>query len=278
MGMNIGSSIGNVVSQGQQLVQQAGQVASQAQALVQGARNAAGSLLAGGGGRGGGGGPTSGNLVHAFLEKASGGGRFEFLLNPTELEFIKENKWASSTRRGQNVSQSEFLGGQPIKFNLTFVLDTSEESGQGRNVRNKVISLGEFWSVDANLRDPRNNLSSPPPLRFHWGAIDSNQVYVLTKMSYKYTRFDPDGTPIRAEVQLSLQQWADSENRPRQNPTSGALIEQRYYQVRPGQTLDLIAYEVYGDSTHWRLIAEANELDDPLDLRPGQMLRINDDY
>ena len=38
--------------------------------------------------------------------------------------------------------------------------------------------------------------------------------------------------------------------------------------------LDLIAYEEYNDSRYWRLLAEANHLDDPFSLQDGQVLVI----
>ena len=36
--------------------------------------------------------------------------------------------------------------------------------------------------------------------------------------------------------------------------------------------LDLLAFEAYGDATQWRLLAAANQITDPLHLRPGQVL------
>ena len=38
--------------------------------------------------------------------------------------------------------------------------------------------------------------------------------------------------------------------------------------------LAVIAYAAYGDPTRWRLIAEANGIDDPLRLRRGTPLTI----
>jgi nucleoid-associated protein YgaU len=253
--------------------------ANQAQQATSSASEIARSAMGGPGANNAAAGAGGGNLVRAFLKQQSGSLRFDFLFNPTELTFVKENKWATSTRKGQNMAQSEFLGGEPTTFTLHFVLDTSEENGPARSVRNKMQELNQLVIVDSNSRDPSNHLGSPPVLEFHWGVSElAVGTYVISKRSVKYTRFDPDGVATRAEVDLSLQQWSDNSSRPRQNPTSGGAGEQRYYQVRPGQTLDLVAYEIYGDSTRWRAIAEANGLDNPLDLRPGQMLRISEEY
>jgi nucleoid-associated protein YgaU len=42
--------------------------------------------------------------------------------------------------------------------------------------------------------------------------------------------------------------------------------------VSEGDTLGGIAHSIYGDATLWRLLAEANDIDNPLSLRPGQQL------
>jgi nucleoid-associated protein YgaU len=44
--------------------------------------------------------------------------------------------------------------------------------------------------------------------------------------------------------------------------------------VKPGERLDLIAHEEYGDSTLWRVIADANGLLSIRDLTVGQRLAI----
>ena len=44
--------------------------------------------------------------------------------------------------------------------------------------------------------------------------------------------------------------------------------------MRDGDTLPSISYKAYGDATRWRLIAEANGVDNPLHLRRGASLSL----
>ena len=44
--------------------------------------------------------------------------------------------------------------------------------------------------------------------------------------------------------------------------------------VKDGDTLPSISYRAYGDATRWRLIAEANGVDNPLHLRRGSSLAL----
>ena len=60
----------------------------------------------------------------------------------------------------------------------------------------------------------------------------------------------------------------------RQNPTSGGGVAPKTRTLYAGDRLDLIAWEEYGDSTRWRLIADANGLLDPLRLQPGRVIVI----
>ena len=93
-------------------------------------------------------------------------------------------------------------------------------------------------------------------------------------MTQKFTLFKPDGTPVRAKVEVTFTQYTDVEDYPNQNPTSGGGPNERVHRVISGERLDTIAAKVYRDATKWRLIAEHNKIGDPLALRPGQTIRI----
>ena len=55
---------------------------------------------------------------------------------------------------------------------------------------------------------------------------------------------------------------------------AGAAPGEAVTQAGPGQRLDELASRYYGDASLWRLIAEANGIDDPLSVPAGQVLRI----
>ena len=83
--------------------------------------------------------------------------------------------------------------------------------------------------------------------------------------------FDPEGVPLRAKVGVTLLEVPVKQTG--QNPTS-RTDPRKVWVVQEGQTLDWIAYQEYGDSAHWRHIAETNDLVNPKDLYPGQMLKL----
>lgn len=61
---------------------------------------------------------------------------------------------------------------------------------------------------------------------------------------------------------------------PTPEETVAAAAKERTYVVKPGDTLLEIAQKFYGDSGLDDLIAEANGIDDPTELRPGDKLTI----
>ena len=77
----------------------------------------------------------------------------------------------------------------------------------------------------------------------------------------------PKGEPLRADVKLSLTQTGEPPKGP--NPTQRAQAGFGVHRVKDGDTLPSISYSAYGDATKWRLIAEANGVDNPMHLRRG---------
>jgi nucleoid-associated protein YgaU len=59
---------------------------------------------------------------------------------------------------------------------------------------------------------------------------------------------------------------------PKQNPTSGALAVRRSHVVIAGDSLASVAYAEYGDASMWRLLANFNDIDDPLRVPQGTTL------
>lgn len=112
---------------------------------------------------------------------------------------------------------------------------------------------------------------SPPWVKFSWGSFSTVQfVAYVTSANATYTLFSPNGVPLRATCSLSLTEIATSTKG--QNPTSGALSARRTTRTVAGDTLASLAWREYGDATRWRVIAEANGIDDPMRLHPGTEL------
>jgi hypothetical protein len=202
----------------------------------------------------------------------------QFMFNPGEYSITKTNNWNLKAHKGSNVPQLEFGGGEPRTLQLELLFDASlPRKGMGStDVRAATNQLFNFMMIDKQppLKGTNSKMGRPPKCRLVWGD-DKNQFdCYITNCQVKYTMFNEQGVPIRAIATLTLKEERDPAKLLPTNPTSLGEPGNRQWQVEQGDRLDWIAYKEYGDADQWRRIAEANHLDDPLDLQPGMRLAI----
>ena len=223
---------------------------------------------------------TSGKPVKAYIYNEDKKAKVvECLFNPTEYSFSKSNTWAPGNVIGRNLPLVNFEGGGATILTVSLFFDTyslPQKNGAAGNhpedVREYTEKVFRLMNVDPSLKDSKSKTGRPPRVSFRWGASWSFKS-VITKITQRFTMFTSDGKPVRATLDVDFQQVEEEGTYPPQNPTSGGEA-QRMHLVVPGETIDGIAFEEYGDAQMWRLIADYNDLEDPLRLRPGQKLAI----
>jgi hypothetical protein len=203
----------------------------------------------------------------AKISSQDGQKSVECHFNPEEFTINRGVEWKESPRTGKDAGQLSYGGGSAQDLSIPLLFDTT---ATGKDVRNSYKVLLGLADVDQSKKDPKTGMSEPPLCRFEWGNFLSFTA-VITRIAQKFTMFKPDGTPVRAEVTVTFKQVAQG-NKP-QNPTSRSE-PRKIWVVHEGETLDWIAYQEYGDPAHWRHIAETNNLLNPMDLRPGQVLKL----
>jgi hypothetical protein len=221
---------------------------------------------------------SAAQLAHAVI-KTLDGERIEVqcLFNPKEYTFAKTNSWPKDQKAAANTPVLNFGGGNPATLNMDLMFDTYQNprnGSQSKDVRTAYINdLWKMMFVDEQLKEKKKNKQGrPPKVQFTWGKAWSFEA-VMTSLSVTFTLFLPNGTPVRATAKVAFQQIQDTKSLP-QNPTSGGIGGERVRTVEEGDRLDLIAHEEYGDTAQWRLIAAANGITNPRDLRPGLTLVI----
>jgi nucleoid-associated protein YgaU len=231
------------------------------------------SLAALGGGGGGGGRGGAVRPQKAIIKNLDGTSPAEVVCqyNPKEYTISKQNKWsAAKTQSANDVPQFEFSGGDPMSLKVQLFFDTTETESDVSGLTKDLFTL---MMVSEKLKNPKTNKSRPPRVCLIWSNTPSFES-VITSASQKFTLFRSDGTPLRATVDVTFQQISDPNQYPPQNPTSGGDGGEQLWAVKTGDTLAWISYKVYGDSTRWRLIADANRLLDVRRLTPGMTLVI----
>lgn len=158
--------------------------------------------------------PQSGHAQSGPLEKAElhplpgePGELVEFMFNPTLLTFTRTVKWQSEQgNRGESaLPKVNFSGVDPFKLTLRqVVFDTYEQ-------RECVVEQ-YIKKLKKAVESPNGQNKRPPVYYLIWGSRKSFPC-VMTNLTYKLDMFLPNGTPVRALVDMTLQE-VEKENLP----------------------------------------------------------------
>lgn len=194
----------------------------------------------------------------------------KFQFNPATLALAKNTEWRRKpARMASQVALPEFVGSGPRTLSVSVFLDAT--ATHDNSVEDRVEKL--MTACVPTKKSIQKNRPASPWVRFEWGTARSVSFDgVLSSLSVDYALFDVDGKPLRATCALSIEEAGV--NTPGQNPTSGSRTARRTHRVVAGDSLPQLAWREYGDATAWRVIAEANEIDDPMVLVPGTELLV----
>ncbi|MFP3896125.1 MAG: peptidoglycan-binding protein [Anaerolineales bacterium] len=217
---------------------------------------------------------TRSGLNPAVIINKNTGAEVSCMFNPYEYTLSKQNRYGRDSTKGKNIPDIVFQQGGVQTLGLKLFFDTYGVGSAGgpSDVRDHTAPLWKMMMVDENKVDQKTGKSEPPHCIFRWGRFEFEAV--ITKMTEKITLFASDGTPVRSAVDITFQQIVDEEEHEGQNPTSGGGVAPKTRILCAGDRLDLIAWEEYGDSTKWRLVAERNGILDPLCLPIGKVISI----
>jgi hypothetical protein len=206
-----------------------------------------------------------------------GGETIQALFNPTEFTITKGNNWTFDPIKGTSLPKGKFGGGKPREMQVSLLLDQSLPN-DGMSVKDITDKLFKMMEVPSGSGGGGAG-SVPPLVTFQWGEMIPFKA-ACTSLTVAFQLFKPNGTPIRADVKLALTQAeaatsasANSGNR-RTNPTTRSEGGLGVHVVKDGDSLQSVAHHTYGDPARWRLIAEANGVDNPLHLRRGMTLNL----
>jgi nucleoid-associated protein YgaU len=206
------------------------------------------------------------------------------MLNPTSLKVALSSTWHAPRNRSGGGAQpavaktgkapgnipagygpQQYTGGQPAKLSMTVWFDQSFEPDG--DITDEVNQL-QYWTYPTEVVSP--GVQNPPTVTFTWGSFtfDGN----ISSLTITYKLFGTTGKPVRAQADITLSE--NPSDTPGTNPTSGGISGRRVHVMSAGDSLQSVAYAEYGSAGLWRVLAEANGIDDPLRVAPGTTLLI----
>lgn len=113
------------------------------------------------------------------------------------------------------------------------------------------------------------DIHRPPFVKISWGNMTFKGV--CTSWTVNYTLFTSTGKTLRAAVDLEFKSTVDPMTKEAQaGKNSPDLTHARV--VKAGDTLPLMTYRIYGDSTYYLEVARINGLNNPNALVPGDTI------
>ncbi len=237
------------------------------------------------------------------------GARINCMLNPEHLVQRRtaglRRPWSGSGPvTGAALSDDVLLhtGGGTMEIDLKLLFDTKLAGEPQTREAPAIADVRQLTKPLWDLAENRSDGSSAQRVhsaRFFWGK-DTTMLVVVVAVAERLERFDSGGTPTRSWLRMRLRRIPDPnppaiEPAPESLPTSGQIADlaatapARDVHVSlsagtdeaggpaGGERLDELASRYYqGRPWLWRLIAEANGLDDAPFAPPGASLVIPD--
>jgi len=193
--------------------------------------------------------------------------------NPSQYQLSRKVTWKELGGQLLTTPQLQFTGGGPRTLSMSLVFDSYENGTDVRELTGQVAALAEIDSSD-------NPKQRPPVCTITWGAYEKPHAGlpfkgVVENLTQKFTLFLPDGTPVRATIDIQFKEGeAPARQHRRTQLRQTSPLQARVRVIRQGDSLWGIAAQEYQDPGKWRLLAEANHIDNPRRLSSGSSLLI----
>jgi len=194
----------------------------------------------------------------------------EVMFNPESYNLAFSASYSEKKIVGLDGPVSQFKAVASQTLNMTLFFDTykpptitSQEEG-GTDVTKITKELAALVLI-------KGSLHRPPKVTFKWGGLQFTGV--VTNVKQTCTMFLADGMPVRAKVDITFKSILDVETSKLTSPFESP-DRTKVRILHEGEQLWNYAWEEYGDPEQWRLIAKANGIMNPLDVVPGQVIKL----
>ena len=208
------------------------------------------------------------------IEREVGKSVIEVLFNPSEYQLTDGSSYSEKKIQGLDGPIIQYISGDATELSLSLFLDTYVPKSTslisfGPPKESTDVSIITKQIADATSID--GSMHRPPKVTFKWGSL--NFEGVVTKMNHTYTMFTEKGMPVRAKVSLTFKSLISPRDTKRKSPFESP-DRTKYRTLRQGMGLWDIANMEYGDPDMWKVIARENGILNPLDVRPGQVVKL----
>jgi LysM repeat protein len=207
-------------------------------------------------------------LIEAYKDSACTKqllGSIKAMINPSTYSKSYAVKYTTTKERENSGATQIFTGMEPTSFTLDLLVD-----GTG------IVPIPQNLTVDAYISKLRGivynfqgTMHRPNYLKVTWGAVVF--VGVCEKIDVTYKLFNPDGSALRAEVKITFAETKSFVTKVLEAQKSSPDLT-HVRTVKAGDTLPLMTYRIYGDSSYYMEVARINSLSSIHAIKPGDQL------
>ncbi len=195
---------------------------------------------------------------------------FTLPINPESFTRNLKVERETTKASGDNHTNPKFTGTAPEELKIEFILDgtnTLEGYLEPLNTQPVKDQLKSFLDCVYNYD---GKIHSPRYLKIHYGS-EIQMNCVLTSLDINYTLFHTDGSPLRARITANFLQYVSPKKREKKKRNSSPDLT-HVKQVKAGDRLDLLTFEIYDSPRYILQVAMKNELTSIRNIEPGQEL------
>jgi hypothetical protein len=208
------------------------------------------------------------------------GKQVDVQFNPETLKVTFANQLQTPKTSNDNSAGPagrQYVGAGTTKLSLMLWFDVTSPTSDAQRV-DDVRRLTQDVIYFMTPKEPTSEATqfAPPGVRFVWGSFKFDGIMESLEESLEF--FSPEGKPLRASVSVNLAQqeilktkFDGSGRLPGQGAARGT---QPLAAASAGATLQGMA-EAVSRGLDWQLIAQANGIENPRMLAPGQLIDLN---
>ncbi|MCC8029308.1 MAG: hypothetical protein LIO75_05890 [Lachnospiraceae bacterium] len=214
-----------------------------------------------------------------IIEKETGSKTIDVLFNPSEYQLTDGAFYSEKKIPGLDGPIIQYISGSATELSVNLFLDTYVPASSSLissaasliGMGSQSTDVSEITREIAAATSIDGSLHRPPMVTFQWGSL--NFEGIVTKVNHTYTMFTESGMPVRAKVNLTFKSVISPSDEKRKSPFESP-DRTKYRTIREGIQLWDLAYAEYGDPGMWKVIARENGIQNPLDVSPGQVIRL----
>jgi hypothetical protein len=198
------------------------------------------------------------------------------MFNPTEYSLDTGANYSTIQVPGMDGPITQFIAGAQDSLTIQLLFNTYQPPVyQPEQKRTVPVPDGQMEDVTIytaklyGLTRIKGALHRPPICTFRWGSLQFKGV--VTNVHQQVTMFLESGKPVRAFVDVTFQSVLDPLLSKKASPFESP-DRTKYRTLDESSSLWLLAYEEYGDPEQWKVIAKANGISNPLDIKAGMQV------